>query len=202
MEISARGTGDHAKISGHGSHFGHRCAGHWHVQSAGNPEEKCRLQQSKSAKEKVSSWEKVFAWVSRGLVARWRRLHVTPRIDRRVVHAHFIVHVRSSRTAADAAIANHLAALDSRTRDGRKRRKMRVPGGDPEAMIDHDYASVAGVILGTDHNAVSGHVHRRSIIRSHIHARVERAFTAERIEALAKTVCDMSEHRPNRRRVA
>jgi len=62
-----------------------------------------------------------------GSVAGWRGLHIAPGIYRRIVHAHFVVHVRPRGTAADAAVADDLAALDARTGNRRKRRQMRVP---------------------------------------------------------------------------
>ena len=42
------------------------------------------------------------------LVAGGRGLHVTPRVDRRIVHSHFVVHVRAGRASADTAVTNHL----------------------------------------------------------------------------------------------
>ncbi len=75
---------------------------------------------------------------------------------------------------------------------------MRVPGGDAKPVIDDHDASIAGVIFRADHYAIRGRVYWRSVIRRHIDACVERAFTAERVKPLAEAVRDMSEHWPNR----
>ena len=47
------------------------------------------------------------------LVSGRSGLHIAPWIDRRVVHSHFVVHVRAGGTTADSAIADNLAALDA-----------------------------------------------------------------------------------------
>src|SRR2546423_13619976 len=63
------------------------------------------------------------------LVAGSGRAHVAPRIDRRVVHANFIMDVRTRGAAADARISKNFTALDAPARNGRKGRKVRVPSG-------------------------------------------------------------------------
>ena len=41
----------------------------------------------------------------------------------------------------------------------------------------------------------------RTVICANIHARMKRTFTGERVDALAKTIRDVAEYRPNRRGV-
>src|SRR6266446_5703996 len=61
------------------------------------------------------------------LVAGGSGLHVAPGIDRRVVHAHFVVNVWAGGAAADAGIAHHFAALDPRSGNSGESREVRVP---------------------------------------------------------------------------
>jgi hypothetical protein len=135
------------------------------------------------------------------LIAYSSALHVAPRINRRVVHANFIVHVWASRTAADARVADDLAALDTRPRHRRERREMSVPGGDAEAVVNHNQATVARMVFRDSHNPIRRCVYRRTIIGGHINARVERAFTAEWIQPFSEAVRDVSQYGPNRWRV-
>src|ERR1700680_5040467 len=62
-----------------------------------------------NAQDQSSSKEK-----SGGLVAGGVGAHVAPGVNRGVVHADFVMDVRARGTAADAGIADHLAALDAR----------------------------------------------------------------------------------------
>src|SRR6202023_2235100 len=78
-----------------------------------------------------------------GLVAGGVGAHVAPGVDRGVVHADFVMDVRASGAAADAGVADHFTALDARAGNGGEGGKMRVPGGDAEAVINHDQAAVA-----------------------------------------------------------
>src|ERR1043166_1568088 len=84
------------------------------------------------------------------------RLHITPRIDRSIVHANFVVYVRACGAAADSAIADHLSALHAGSSDGRKRRKVRVPRRNSESVVDYNHAAVAGVIFRADPHTVGG----------------------------------------------
>src|ERR1700739_948517 len=115
--------------------------------------------------------EKRQNWLS--LVAGRCGLHVAPGIDPRVVHRHFIVNVRTGGAAADAAVTDDLAALDARTGNGRERGKMRVPGSDPEPVVNHYHASIAGVIFCADHYSVGSHMNRRAIICCNVHSGME-----------------------------
>src|ERR1041385_8826541 len=94
------------------------------------------------------------------------RLHITPRIDRSIGHANFVVYVGAGGAAADSAIADHLSALHAGSSDGRKRRKVRVPRRDSESVVDYKHAAVAGVIFRADHHTVGSCMHGGAVIRS------------------------------------
>src|SRR5207245_5038091 len=132
-------------------------------------------------------------------VACRTRLHVPPRINRRVVHSNFIVHVRACRAPADAGVSHDFAALHASANHSRKRRKVRVPRGDAKPMIDHHQPPIARMILRDGDHAIRCRMHGRAVIGSHIHTSVKRTLPAERIKALAKAIRDVSHDRPNRR---
>jgi len=136
-----------------------------------------------------------------GLVAGGGVAHVAPGVDWGVVHADFVVDVRASGAAADAGVADDFTALDASAGDDGVRGKMRVPGGESETVIDNDHATVAGVLIGADHDAVGGGVDGSAIVGADVDASVEGTFTRERIEAFAKAVGNVSEDRPDGRRV-
>src|SRR6266850_4819522 len=135
-------------------------------------------------KKRDASRRRVFS----DLVAGGSGLHVAPGIDRRVVHADFIVNVRAGGAAANAGVPNHLAALDPRSGNGSKSREVRIPRRDSKSVIDHHQAAVAGVVVRDVDNAVGGGVNRRSVIGRHIDSRMERTLSAERVQPLAKAV--------------
>src|SRR5439155_9995400 len=105
-------------------------------------------------------------------------------------------------TAADAGIADDLAALDAGASDGGEGGEVRVPGGDAEAVVHDDNAAVAAAIADDGDDAVRGDVYRRSVIGSDVDAGVERAFPAKGIEPRAESVRDVSHDRADGRRVA
>src|SRR5207249_9961042 len=135
------------------------------------------------------------------LVARRAGLHVGAAIRRRVVHSSLVVHVRAGGSSANTGIADDLCAFNSRADDRGKRRKMRVPRSNAKPMVDHYQATVARVSLSDRNHAVRRSMNRRAIIRSYVHASVERTLTAERVEALAEAIRNVSHDRPNRGRI-
>ena len=117
-----------------------------------------------------------------GLVARvGGGLHVTPGIDRGVVHPDFVVNVRPGGASANSAVADDLAAFDPRTGNRGEGGHMRVPSRDAETVIDDNQAAVASVIFYDGHNAVRGGVNRCAVVRSYVNTRVKRSFTTEGI---------------------
>src|ERR1700726_4868577 len=79
---------------------------------------------------------------------------------------------------------------------------MRVPGGDAKSMIDYNQAPITRVILCDRDDAIRRGVYWGAVIRGDVYAGMEGAFTAERIQTFAKAVGNVTEHRPDRRRVA
>src|SRR5467141_2212168 len=76
---------------------------------------RCRTRPRANQFHKEALHKKKGASRSKGierLVASGSGLHVAPGIDRRVVHADFVVNVRAGGAAADAGIAHDFAALD------------------------------------------------------------------------------------------
>src|SRR6267378_136376 len=99
----------------------------------------CRTQPRANQFHKEALHKKKGASRSKGierLVAGGSGLHVAPGIDRRVVHADFVVNVRAGGAAANAGVPNHLAALDPRSGNGSKSREVRIPRRDSKSVID------------------------------------------------------------------
>ena len=78
---------------------------------------------------------------------------------------------------------------------------MRVPGGNAESVVDYYQPAITGMVVRDGYYTIRRGVHRRPIIGGHIYPGVKRAFSAEGIEALAKTVGDVSQNGPDRRRI-
>ena len=68
-------------------------------------------------------------------------------------------------------------------------------------MINHHQTAVTRVVFRDGNHAVRCRMDRSAVVRGHVHARMERTFSAEGIEALAEAIRDVAHHRPNRRRV-
>src|SRR5260370_22641998 len=127
-----------------------------------------------------------------GSVAGRGCAHVTPGIDRRVVHAHFVVDMRAGGAAADTGVADNLAALCTRARNRRERRQVCIPGGDTKSVIDYHQAAVPCMVFRDGNDSVSSSVNGSAVIRSDVYAGMKRALTAEWIQAFAKAVGDMT----------
>src|SRR5882762_10188165 len=136
------------------------------------------------------------AWFIQELVARGSGLHIPPGIDGRVVHSNFVVYVRPSGSAADACITNHFAALDACPGNRRERRKMSVPRCNSKTMIDNHQPAIARMVFCNADDPIHRRVNRSTIVRRHVYAGMKRAFTAERVQALAEAVGNVSHHRP------
>ena len=107
--------------------------------------------------------------------------------------------VRSGRAPACAFQSNNVAALYMRAHMRAERRKMPVPRADAKSMINHDQLAVPRALLHHRDDSIRRGVHRVPIMRSNVHSRMERAFTTERIQPLAKMPGDFTRHRPKRR---
>src|ERR1700730_1463542 len=77
---------------------------------------------------------------------------------------------------------------------------MAVISRHAKSVIDDYQPPVSRAFVRLDDHAVSGHSHRIAVLRGDIYARVESAFTAERVHALAKRARQMADHWPQSRR--
>ena len=78
----------------------------------------------------------------RGRVSGRSGFHIMPRIDRGVVHAHFIMNVRSGGATANPSVADDFTALDAGSGDDGVRGEMRIPGSDAKAVIDDNHTTI------------------------------------------------------------
>jgi len=76
--------------------------------------------------------------------------------------------------------AQDFSALDAGAGHNSVCRKMRVPGGDAESVIQNHDAAITGVLPNVEHHAVGG-VYGSAIVRANVNP-VERAFT-QKVEA-------------------
>src|SRR6267378_4261262 len=163
---------------------------------------RCRTRPRANQFHKEALHKKKGASRSKGierLVAGGSGLHVAPGIDRRIVHADFVVNVRAGRAAADTRVADHLSALHARSGNGSESRKVRVPGRDAKPVVYDNQAAITGVVFTDGYDSVGSRVNWRAVIGSHIHPRVKCTLTAERVQTLTKTVSDVPQDRPDRR---
>ena len=65
-----------------------------------------------------------------------------------------------------------------------------IASDDTVAMVDLDHASVTGVHVGVGDNSIGGRDHWLTVGAGNIHSGMKRAFTVERIDALAKRAGD------------
>src|SRR5262249_38341904 len=77
---------------------------------------------------------------------------------------------------------------------------MAVQRADAVAVVDHDRPAVAVHLVGDLDNTVSRSNHAGPEIARDIHSAMKRAFTVERIDALAKRAGDAALYRPQRGR--
>src|SRR5438046_10422938 len=110
----------------------------------------------------------------------------------RTFNLHFVWLVRTRGATSESHVANDFAAVEPCAGNSRKRRKVGVPGGDSKTMVDNHQPTVARMVLCDSDNPIRSRVNRSPIIRSHIHSGVERAFAAERIQALAEAIGDVA----------
>src|SRR5216683_1723560 len=115
-----------------------------------------------------------------------RGAKVTPGVDRGAVEADFVVHVRPGGAAADSGVADDLSALDAHAGNDREGGKVPVSRGDAEAVVHNHQSSVARARFRGRHDSVSRSVNGLAVLGGNIHAGMERAFTRERVEALAE----------------
>src|SRR5258706_9243477 len=107
-------------------------------------------------------------------------------IDGSIANANFVVKMRPSAASRRSNIPNHIASMYVlSSRDG-KSREMPVARAHAVAMFQQNRSSIAAhEVCGRDHSVRRSH-YRLTRFRRNIHARVERAFSIERINALTE----------------
>src|SRR5262245_45909291 len=97
--------------------------------------------------------------------------------------------VRARTAAALANVSNRVTSTHHLSGSNCKSGKVTVERADSVAVIDHNCAAVAVHENCKANNAIRWSYHARADIAGDIHAAMERSFTAERVNALAKRSC-------------
>ena len=119
------------------------------------------------------------------------------RINRSAVDSNFVVEMRSGGAPAETDVSDDVATVDMLAADDGKTRQVAVASGDAMAVIQDQRSSIAAQHVGENHHTIRGCDDRLPIRCADIHAAVERAFTVEGIDALAKGGGNPSFHRPH-----
>src|SRR5437660_7393112 len=107
-------------------------------------------------------------------------------IDGCVVDADFVVEVRAGRTATQADVTDHVAAVDFLAGRHGIPREVAIPSADAMPVIEHDGLAVSAEEVAERDHGVGRSNDLMPQVAADVHAGVERAFTIERIDALAK----------------
>ncbi len=119
------------------------------------------------------------------------------RINRRGVNPHLVMQVRTGGSACHSDVAQRFALANFFAFHYIQFRQVTVPCLVAIAVIDNDTTSVPPVPTSGDDYAISRGLHRRAHGRADIYACMPRAFTRERIGALAKTAHQTPHYRPD-----
>ena len=106
--------------------------------------------------------------------------------------------VRPSRAAAGALISNNIPTLHVHPGLRVEPREVPIPGAYAEAMVYHHQSAIACASIDYGDYPIGGRANLVTIMRSNVHARVERAFPAERIQPLSEMSGDFTLYRPER----
>ena len=117
-------------------------------------------------------------------------------IDRSVVDADFVVEVRAGGAAAEADIADGVAAMHVLAGGDGEAGKMAVARRDAVSVIHHDGLAVSAHEIGEGDYAVGGRDDWMAIVAADIYAAVKCAFTVEGIDALAEAASNLAFDRP------
>ena len=82
-------------------------------------------------------------------------MQITPRIDRRIVDADFVMNVRRRSPPALSNQSNHFTALHMSTDVGIKRGKVSIPGRNSETMVDDHQTAITATRIDEHDDAVS-----------------------------------------------
>src|SRR5579863_6259534 len=120
-------------------------------------------------------------------------------INRSIIDADFVVHVRPSRAATHADVANDIATLHVNAgRDG-EGGQVAIPGSNAKTVINDHQATVTRMQAGFDHHAIGCSTHAFTIFRGDIDAGMKGAFTTEWIQTLPEVRRYAADHRPQGR---
>src|SRR5579872_2216197 len=108
------------------------------------------------------------------------------RVDRHVVHAHFVVKVGAGGSTRLAHVANDLSARNMLARYHRDCGEMTVDGIEIVPVIENNFSAIAVSHRSIDDVALRRCAHRGAIGRINIDAGVERAFAVEWIFTFAE----------------
>src|SRR5690349_13269825 len=120
---------------------------------------------------------------------------VLERIDRVVVHAHFIVKVRTGGAAGGTDVADDVAAFHVLAGADGEAGEVAVARRVAVAVRDVDDVAVAVGPLRLDDDAVRGRAHRSADGRGDVDGVVLAGFTGEGIGTTAETVGEDAAHR-------
>src|SRR5579862_762516 len=109
--------------------------------------------------------------------------------------------MRTRAAAACSHVADDLAPLHLFTRTDSKTREVPIERLDSMAVIDQDLPPVSAGQAGSENNSIRRGAYSLSEARRDIDARMERAFTVERVLALPEGARNRSNHRPKRWRI-
>jgi hypothetical protein len=135
----------------------------------------------------------------RRLVGRGGGPEIAHWIHRRVVDANFVVQVRAGSAATNSHIADYVPTLHAHAPQHGKAREMAIPACDTKAMIDDDHLPVAGVLSRFNYHAIRTSSNALTIFARDVYAGMERSFSTEWVQALAKLSRDRADYRPERR---
>ena len=96
---------------------------------------------------------------------------VAERVDRRAVHAHLEVQVRTGAEAGAAGVADHVALRDVLVAAHRDARLVPVRGREAVVVVDDDEVPVAGLPAAVDDRPRRGSVDRRALGNADVDAR-------------------------------
>src|SRR5216684_2233438 len=112
---------------------------------------------------------------------------VLVRIDWSVVDADFVVEVRTGRASAKTNIADDIAPVDVLAGSNRVAGKVSVARANAVTMVKHHRLAVSAEEIYESDDTIGRGDHLVAVSAANIDSAVERTFTIERIDTLAKT---------------
>src|SRR5882724_451635 len=122
------------------------------------------------------------------------------RVHRSIEDADFVMQVLSGAASALTYVADRVATVDQLTGAHGKAGEMSVQRGNAVAMVNQDRPSVAVHEIREAYDSVCRSQDAGAVVTGNIHAAMESAFTAERVNAFTKRSGNASGYRPKGRR--